>query len=355
MSGTSADGIDGVLIKFSENDSQLIGSHFRAMPRKLRDNILKFHHRGFDELHRLATLDRLLGQEFARCAMELLSQANLNPKQITAIGSHGQTLRHYPAGDVPYTVQIGDPNEMVENTGITVVSDFRRRDIAAGGQGAPLVPPFHRAHLVEPGISTAVINIGGISNLTHVTKNGTISGWDIGPGNTLLDLWTRCHLEKPYDNGGEWASTGELLTDLLSRLLADPYFSLSGPKSTGPEYFDASWLDKCLTGNEKPADVQRTLSTFTSECIASDLRPIAPEVVRVCGGGALNPVIMRDLASLLSPATVTSTDVVGLPPEWVEAYAFAWLAKQTIDGNPGNEPKVTGADGYRVLGGIYPG
>ena len=354
MSGTSADGIDAVLISSDGNQDALLQTHHRPMPVSLREEILAFRESGQDELHRLATLDRHLADEYAAAVEVLLSSASLNSDAITAIGSHGQTLRHHPQGDAPYTWQIGDPNRLAELTGITVVADFRRRDIAAGGQGAPLVPAFHQAQLVRQGVASGIANIGGIANVTLVSAEGQVQGWDTGPGNTLMDSWVAQHQHTPFDQDGAWASTGTVIEPLLRGLMTDPYFSQPPPKSTGPEYFHLGWLDTHLSGDEAPADVQRTLAELTVESLARVLESHSLDVVRVCGGGARNTLVLSRLAARLGTLDVTTTDAVGVDPEWVEAWAFAWLAKQTLAGLPGNVPAVTGALGARVLGGIYP-
>ena len=353
MSGTSADGIDAVLITTEGEQSELIGSHHRPMPARLRNEILAFRQSGPDELHRLATLDVQLAEEYAAAVLALLEAVPLNAAYVAAIGCHGQTLRHHPEGDTPYTLQIGDPSRLAELTGITVVTDFRSRDMAAGGQGAPLVPAFHRARLVSEGNSTAVVNIGGIANISLVTAGGDVTGWDTGPGNTLMDGWIARHQGKPFDHNGKWAASGAVIAPLLSALLQDPYFAMPAPKSTGPEYFHLDWLAAHLNGTEAAADVQRTLAQVTVESLALALTRQPLDVVRVCGGGARNSWLMRRLTDRLGGTAVTTTEAIGVDPEWVEAWAFAWLAEQTLAGLPGNVPAVTGAAGARVLGGIY--
>ena len=354
MSGTSADGIDAVLISTEEDESQLIGSHHRPMPARLRDEILAFRQPGQDELHRLATLDVQLAEEYAAAVRVLLDAAQLSAAAVAAIGCHGQTLRHHPEGATPYTLQIGDPNRLAELAGITVVSDFRRRDMAAGGQGAPLVPAFHKARLVSEGISTAIVNIGGIANISLIAANGEVTGWDTGPGNTLMDSWIAQHRGDPFDQNGEWAASGAVIAPLLSVLLDDPYFAARPPKSTGPEYFHRNWLASHLSGDEAPADVQCTLAALTVESLAQALEHQSLDVIRVCGGGARNTWLIQQLNQRLEGMTLTTTEAIGVDPQWVEAWAFAWLAEQTLAGQSGNVPAVTGAAGTRVLGGIYP-
>ena len=352
MSGTSADGIDAVLVKSDGERGRLVATHHRPMPQDLRAEILAFRQPGDDELHRLATLDAQLADEYAVAVLALLTDTGVSTEAVSAIGQHGQTLRHHPSGDIPYTVQIGDPNRLAERTGITVVADFRRRDMAAGGQGAPLVPAFHAAQLAMPGIATAVVNIGGIANVTLIAADGGVTGWDTGPGNTLLDAWVSRHQGVPFDDGGDWAATGEIIHPLLSGMLEDPYFARPHPKSTGPELFNLDWVTSHLVG-EAAADVQRTLVELTAASIARALVDASPKVVRVCGGGARNGFLMQRLCARLPECEVTTTAAAGVDPAWVEAWAFAWLAEQTLAGQPGNVPSVTGAKGPRVLGGIY--
>ncbi|MBL6821588.1 MAG: anhydro-N-acetylmuramic acid kinase [Luminiphilus sp.] len=354
MSGTSADGIDAVLISTGDGQSTLTRGYHRGMPHALRDEILSFRQPGDNELDRLAVLDRQLADEYATAIKALLNEAGVCASDVTAIGSHGQTLRHQPGGETPYTVQIGDPNRLAELTGVTVVADFRRRDMAAGGEGAPLVPAFHRARLIEAGVPSAVVNIGGIANVTLISAEGTVRGWDTGPGNTLLDGWISQHQGQLYDAEGSWASTGQVLEPLLNALLADPYFSRPNPKSTGPEYFRLDWLERSLTGEEAPENVQRTLLELTVMSICDALSKESVEVVRLCGGGAYNTLLRHRLAERMPSAQVTTTTEIGVDPQWVEAWAFAWLAEQTLASLPGNVPAVTGAAGERVLGGIYP-
>ena len=353
MSGTSADGIDAVLVQSDGERGRLVATHHRPMRKDLRAEILAFREAGDNELHRLATLEAQLADEYAVAVLALLTEAGVSAEAVSAIGQHGQTLRHHPSGEIPYTVQIGDPNRLAERTGITVVADFRRRDMAAGGQGAPLVPAFHACQLAAPGIATAVVNIGGIANVTLIAADGSVSGWDTGPGNTLLDAWVSRHQGVPFDDGGDWAATGEVIHPLLSGMLEDPYFARSHPKSTGPELFNLDWVTSHLAG-EAAADVQRTLVELTAASIAGALVDASPEVVRVCGGGARNGFLMQRLCARLPESEVTTTAAVGVDPAWVEAWAFAWLAERTLAGRPGNVPDVTGARGPRVLGGIYP-
>ncbi len=354
MSGTSADGIDAVLVSYEGRNGTLLRTHHEEMPGALRKEILSLRHPGEDELHRIAVLDQKLALAYVNTVNSLLAQADMSAKEISAIGSHGQTIRHDPEGATPFTWQIGDPNRLAEMTGISVVADFRRRDIAAGGQGAPLVPAFHQSQLAEPGVATAIVNIGGIANITLISADGEVRGWDTGPGNTLMDGWIHRHQNLPFDDGGAWAATGQVLESLLTEALIHPYFTARTPKSTGPETFHLEWLSTLLTGQEKPEDVQRTLLEIVVESIGRALDDVSSSVIRISGGGARNHLLMDRLAARLAPTDITSTDAIGIDPQWVEAWAFAWLAKQTLAGTPGNVPAVTGARGPRVLGAIYP-
>ena len=354
MSGTSADGIDAVLVSYEGERGALMQTHHAAMPEPLREAIIDLRHSGADELHRMAVLDQQLAMTYAHAVNTLLTEADAPPETVTAIGSHGQTIRHDPEGNTPFTLQIGDPNRLAEMTGISVVADFRRRDVAAGGQGAPLVPAFHSAQLAGPGAGTAIVNIGGIANVTLISAKSEVRGWDTGPGNTLMDGWIHRHQGLPFDDGGAWAGTGQVLEPLLMAALAHPYFTAPAPKSTGPETFHLAWLETLLSGQEKPEDVQRTLLELTVESISRALDDESTDAVRICGGGAHNRLLMDRLAARITSADVTTTDALGVDPQWVEAWAFAWLAKQTLAGLPSNVPAATGAEGPRVLGAIYP-
>jgi anhydro-N-acetylmuramic acid kinase len=304
--------------------------------------------------------DVQVGRLFAQAVNELLSQAAVSPSRVTAIGSHGQTIRHRPGGDTPFTLQIGDPSVIATATGIPVVGDFRRKDLALGGQGAPLVPAFHDAVFRKPGADRIIVNIGGIANLTVLSgnPNAPILGFDTGPGNTLLDGWIRRILLKPMDRDGAFAASGRVHAALLAALHSDPYFQQAPPKSTGPEYFSGSWLEQHLgaAGNPVPADVQATLLALTAQSIADSIRElpgISRPMVYVCGGGAHNGALMRALQHNLPGSAVATTDALGMPVDWVEAMAFAWLARQRIHQMPGNCPLVTGASRPAVLGGLW--
>ncbi|MFW5824559.1 MAG: anhydro-N-acetylmuramic acid kinase [Marinobacter sp.] len=359
MSGTSMDGIDAALVDLAGTGrATLIATHTEAIPASVLDTLADLsQNRGTPD--KLGHCDRALGECFARAALNLLSVAR-EPGPVAAIGSHGQTIRHQPEGEHPFTLQVGDPNLIAERTGITTVADFRRRDMAAGGQGAPLVPAFHHWAFASASEDRAVVNIGGIANVTWLPAGGQSadSGFDTGPGNGLMDSWTRRHRGQPFDRDGRWAMTGKLLPELLEQLLREPYFTRPAPKSTGKELFNAGWLDRHLAGNPTldPADVQRTLLDLTAVTIARQLPERRPLGVYVCGGGARNGALMERLSVLLESQDVTvgTTAVLGIDPQWVEATAFAWLARQTLEGLAGNVPAVTGASGPRILGGIYP-
>jgi anhydro-N-acetylmuramic acid kinase len=333
------------------------------MEPSLREKIHGLCHPGPDEIGRLGCLDRELGFAFAKAVRKLLAKAGVAPSSVRAIGSHGQTVRHHPPtrSDTPavaYTLQIGDPNTIAESTGITTVADFRRRDVAAGGEGAPLVPAFHAAVFAHPCKSRAIVNIGGIANATILSPQG-LTGFDTGPGNTLLDLWIcRCRGEA-YDPMGGWSAEGRVDAALLDALLQHDFLALEPPKSTGKEAFNLVWLDNVLAsrGPVDDRDVQATLAEFTAATISGALDACAAEVeeVYVCGGGAANTDLMRRLYRRLTPRSLATTAELGCDPAWVEAMAFAWLAWRTLEGLPGNAPEVTGAAGERILGAVYAG
>ncbi|CAK0742452.1 anhydro-N-acetylmuramic acid kinase [Gammaproteobacteria bacterium] len=358
MSGTSLDGIDAALVTFEGDQPRLLAAHYQPYPAPLREELLTLCRAGEGEPDRLCPMDVDLGQRFATATLELLAQAKVAPEAVRAIGSHGQTIRHRPTGPTPFTLQIGDPNIIAQRTGITTVADFRRRDIAAGGEGAPLVPAFHRA-VFATAPPRVVLNVGGIANITWLpgTVGGGVTGFDTGPGNTLMDAWVRRHFGQDRDEGGKWATQGKVATSLLEALLADPYFSRPPPKSTGREYFDLRWLDSALAAQPPlpPADIQATLCELTAATVARavDDHCLLAEEVLVCGGGVHNATLMTRLAARLAPRLVLSTAAKGIDPDWVEAIAFAWLARRTLQGLSGNLPAVTGARQEVVLGGIY--
>lgn len=364
MSGTSIDGIDAALVAIDATSCELLHTHDHPLSANHRAELAAISLPGDDEIERLGPLDRKLGAEFARAAQELLERAGIAPTAVRAIGSHGQTIRHRPASqghsaDSAYTLQIADPNTIAENTGITTVADFRRRDIAAGGEGAPLAPAFHRAAFAKPGKRRAIVNIGGIANISLLDGATLSAGFDCGPGNTLLDQWAQQHLGERFDAWGDWARGGTVAHDLLDRLLAHPFFSQKGPRSTGKESFNLAWAGTALAGYPALAaqDVQATLLELTVRGIARGLAGSGTPVdeIYLCGGGAHNTFMRERLGELLAPVTVSTTATLGMAPEWVEAATFAWLAHRTLAGLAGNAPAVTGAAGERVLGAVYPG
>lgn len=357
MSGTSLDGVDALLVDLGMARPQILADHHHPYPAGLRAALLELSHASHPELHQLAQLDVLLGGLYAETVRVLLQGAGIPASNIQAIGSHGQTVRHYPHGPHPYTLQLGDPNVIAERTGITTVADFRRRDIAAGGQGAPLVPAFHAALFRHSEGTRVILNLGGMANITVLpAEEGLpVTGFDTGPGNVLLDGWAQRHRGSAYDADGAWAAGGTPLPALLQRLLAEPYFTQAAPKSTGRERFNLPWLETQLEGGEGAQDVQATLLELTALSVAQAVTGHAAgaEEVLVCGGGAHNSALMLRLAHHLAPRAVTSTARYGVEPQAVEAMAFAWLAQQTLRGKPGNLPAVTGACHPVVLGGIY--
>ncbi len=359
MSGTSMDGVDASLVEFHPQGHNHIASHSHPWPQHMQQQLRSLAMPGDDEIERLGLLDVRVAEEFAQCALDLLEKSDTEPHQIIAIGSHGQTIRHRPDAALPFTLQIGDPNHIAELTGITTVADFRRRDMAAGGQGAPLVCAFHEAIFRDKEEGRIILNIGGIANITILPADprDPVSGFDTGPGNTLMDAWTRRHLDQQYDESGSWAAGGNVDQSLLAEMLKDDYLQLTPPKSTGPERFNLEWLDHILDGLPQidPQDVQATLLHFSAITISRAIQEKTPGCTRIiaCGGGTHNRVLMTRLERELGNIFVDTSDRYGLDPDSVEAIAFAWLARQALLGLPGNIPDVTGASGPRVLGGIY--
>jgi anhydro-N-acetylmuramic acid kinase len=360
MSGTSVDGIDAVVVDLATDEPVLLAARTTAWDSALRECILAtLTHPTQVSLESIGQLDAALGEAFADAALAITREAKLVPAEITALGSHGQTLFHAPSASPPFTIQAGDASRIAAKSGITTVADFRRRDVAEGGQGAPLVPAFHQALFSKPGVSRAILNIGGIANLTLLPADARpVSGFDSGPGNVLLDAWVSKHRGQPFDRDGEWAGSGSCCQPLLERLLRQPYFRQPPPKSTGRELFSLSWLEQILTPEFQhlPAsDIQATLVELTAATVAAALRQSASLIdeLFICGGGAHNRHLMRRLAALLPACEIATTEALGLHPDWVEATAFAWLAKQTLDGKPGNLPSVTGARRAAILGAIY--
>ena len=360
MSGTSLDGADGVLVDFSAPKLRVLSNASTAFSDEFRAELLALNSQADNELHRAALAANQLATVYADVVQKLLHQAGVAAADVKAIGAHGQTVRHQPA--LSYTSQLNNPALLAELTGIEVVADFRARDVAAGGQGAPLVPAFHQSVFSQPSQSTLVLNIGGISNLSVLPPTGLaagqVLGFDCGPGNALMDAWVAQHTSQRFDDGGRWAASGQLIPELLASLLDEPYFATPPPKSTGRDLFNMAWLANKLKpfAAQRPVDVQNTLTELTSSaCItaASSYLNNSNELI-ICGGGAFNGHLMQRLQAGLPTLKVASSANYGLPPLQVEAAAFAWLARQTVKRLPGNLPSVTGAAGLRVLGAIYP-
>ena len=357
MSGTSLDGADGVLVDFSGGQLKVLAAATEAFTDSFRAELLALNSPSNNELHRAAIAGKQLATIYAKVVHTLLKAA---PGPAKAIGAHGQTVRHQPQKDAGYTLQLNNPALLAELTDIDVVADFRSRDVAAGGQGAPLVPAFHQSVFGQAGVTVSVLNIGGISNISVLPGQAgdPVLGFDCGPGNALMDAWCQQNTGQPYDAGGAWAASGKLIPALLNSLLDDPYFSEPPPKSTGRDLFSPQWLAAKLMPflDELPADIQNTLTEFTaSPCITAvcSYGKDSKELV-VCGGGAFNLHLMQRLQAGLPQLRVLPSGERGLPPLQVEAAAFAWLARQTLHRLPGNLASVTGAAGPRILGAIYP-
>ncbi|MCY7312531.1 MAG: anhydro-N-acetylmuramic acid kinase [Pseudoxanthomonas sp.] len=357
ISGTSADGIDAALVRFEPHCELLFGRTY-PWDTELRARLIALGQGGeASSLDELGMLDTCLGTAFAHAALQALDDAGLKPEQVQAIGSHGQTVRHRPEAAHAFTWQMGDGHVIAERSGITTVADFRRRDVAAGGHGAPLMPAFHLAMLRAADEARAVLNLGGIGNLTLLPRSGEVRGFDTGPANALLDAWCERHTGQAYDAGGQFAASGRVDAGLLARLLGEPWFALPPPKSTGREQFHLGWLQQHLDGDSRrPQDVQATLLELSAATVAQALCSTQPDTMRmlVCGGGVHNPALMARLQACLPGVTVESTALHGLDPDYVEAMGFAWLARETLAGRPGNLPSVTGASGLRVLGTVHP-
>jgi len=365
MSGTSLDGVDGVLAAFDPHTPmRLLGHSHRGFAPPLAEELLALNTSGADEIHRAALAANALVAVYAAVVRDLLLSASVNAAEVSAIGAHGQTIRHQPGAfdGTGYTVQLNNPALLAEHTGIDVVADFRTRDVAAGGQGAPLVPAFHRAVFARPAQTRVVLNLGGIANVTVLGADGSTNGFDCGPANALMDAWAMRHTGRPFDADGAWASAGRVLPELLHSLQAEPFFHRPAPKSTGRDLFSAAWLEARLAESPSAAaaahqDVQCTLAELTAWCCAEAVGSAAegPQELIVCGGGALNGHLMRRLAARLPSLVVRRSDDAGLPCQQVEAAAFAWLAWRFIGRLPGNLMSATGARGPRVLGALYPG
>ena len=354
MSGTSLDGVDAVLVDLSKSSPQLLASHFLAFDAALRADLMALHTPRDNELHISQLIANQLARLYALTIPPLLQHCGLTPQQIKSIGCHGQTIRHCP--EHGYTLQIGNASLLAELTGISVVSDFRSRDIAAGGQGAPLVPAFHDHVLRHPDIHRVILNIGGISNVTNLSPTLPTSGFDCGPGNLLMDAWCEHHLGTAYDKDGAWAATGNILPKLLTLMLAEPYFALPPPKSSGRDLFNMDWLHSKLNGAERAQDVQATLLELSCISIAQSIEQhcAGAREIYLCGGGAHNQTLQNRLAELLPSSLIDVTDSLGVEGDFLEAIAFAWLAQQTLLGRTSNLPLVTGAAHACVLGAIHP-
>jgi anhydro-N-acetylmuramic acid kinase len=356
ISGTSMDAIDAALVDFDTAPLSIIATSATPFAPELKRRISAL----IDQADRVALdeigqIDVELGRAFAQAALALMQSAQIGADRVAAIGSHGQTLRHRPDLGVPFTWQIGDPNTLAEMTGVSVVADFRRRDVAAGGQGAPLLPVFHDQVFRSNSEDRVIANLGGISNITILTQGSSVTGFDTGPANRLLDAWIARHQGKEFDAAGAWAASGRVDDTLLNELLDEPYLRLAPPKSTGRELFNLPWLENKLgLFARPPRDVQATLQQFTARTLAAAVRQYAPgAALYVCGGGAHNLALRHAIAALIAPNPVASTAALGLDPDYVEAVAFAWFAKRTLQGLTSSAGSVTGAKGARILGGVY--
>jgi anhydro-N-acetylmuramic acid kinase len=356
MSGTSMDGIDAALVEFDTASIKILATRDYPYPAALRQQLLDAIAIPLDqEIDNVAELHRATGECFRDAALALLDAAGVKAAAITAIGSHGQTLRHQPNIETPFSLQIGDPQLIADGTNIRTVADFRSADIAAGGQGAPLAPVFHEWLFSAPGKTRCVVNIGGVANVTLLADKHDTIGFDTGPGNSLMDAWVRKHRDQAFDQDGRWAQQGSIDLELLERFLSEPYFAYAPPKSTGFEQFNLRWIEAHDVSSVEPADVQATLCALSATTIADAITDFAPETddLLVCGGGARNATLMKQLASRLPSITVAPTSVAGLDPDWVEAVAFAWLAMRHQQNLPGNLPSVTGANAAVLLGMLF--
>jgi anhydro-N-acetylmuramic acid kinase len=351
MSGTSLDGVDGALADFADGNISTVASAYIPFPARLREELMLLQASGINEIEREALAANELARHYAACVAALLQDSGRQPGEIRAVAVHGQTIRHRP--ELGFTRQTNNPSLLAELTGIDVIADFRSRDIAAGGQGAPLVPAFHQAIFGQAGRTRVVANIGGIANISILHGDGRVTGFDTGPGNALMDIWIKKHLGKDYDENGAWAATGKVIPALLNEMLAEPYFALPAPKSTGRDLFHAEWLDNKLAAykNSTSEDIQFTLTQLTAISLAN----ACPEtdVIYICGGGAYNKTLLNEISSALK-CKVESTDALGIAPNHVESLAFAWLGYRFTERLAGNLPSVTGASGERILGALYP-
>ena len=351
------DAIDAVLVRFyTDNRLETVESYSTPFPDTVRSTLQKLIKPNWTgSLKEIANLNATLGAIYADTAQSLIEKSGLSKDDIHAIGNHGQTVWHQPDIEPRFSWQLGDANQIAEVTGVTTIADFRNRDIAAGGEGAPLVPAFHQSAFATPDKCRVVVNIGGLSNISVLSPLKQTIGFDTGPGNGLMDAWCLQEQSLPYDQNGEWAASGCCNSALLEKLLQDLYFSRPYPKSTGKEYFNLEWLNTHLNDDITPQDVQATLLELTAVSIQQSIIDAASDVdeVFICGGGAKNIALMNRLNTLMGNVSVDKTDVLGIDADWVEAIAFAWLARQTLKGLPGNLPSATGASGFRVLGAIY--
>lgn len=352
MSGTSVDSIDAALLDFSASKPTLIDTFSKPFDNSIRREILSLFESGNNEIDRLGSLSQRLGALYSQVVKQLLKQVGLPSEQIKAIGCHGQTIRHRPNIQSPFSLQLGDSATLAQSTNIPVISQFRQADIAAGGQGAPLAPAFHHAVFHSQTESRCIINIGGISNITLLPKMGGVAGWDTGPGNGLMDAWIHQHQSKRFDHNGDWARTGELVPELLDKLLTHTYFKKPPPKSTGKEEFTLGWLEQLTLTGLKAKDIQRTLLELTAQSINNDIKSIEfqPSAVYICGGGAFNGFLLERLEKCLVHVPLKTTEALGLHPDWVEAGAFAWLAHQFWHRVPTNTSSMTGAKRNQILG-----
>ncbi|VAW50760.1 Anhydro-N-acetylmuramic acid kinase [hydrothermal vent metagenome] len=355
MSGTSMDGIDAALVDFSTAQPRLISTHAHSWPETIQQALIKARDLPDSALFSLHELDKQIAEIFAAASLKLLANTSYQAQDITAIGNHGQTIRHRPDIEKPFSLQIGDAQILASLTGIDVISDFRTADIKAGGQGAPLVPAFHQAIFSDEKVNRVIVNIGGIANITALPKgkNKTIVGFDCGPGNTLMDAWITQHKQQPYDADGAFAASGKTNAGLLAKLLMDDYFQLAPPKSTGFEYFNLQWLNTFDVNEMNSADMQSTLNNLTATSIirAINQYAVATDEIYICGGGVHNQTLMQRLETM-APCPVITTETLGIHPDWVEAMAFAWLAYQNIHQQTGNLPSVTGAKEAVILGNL---
>lgn len=356
MSGTSLDGMDAVLVNFGEKsqDIKIMGHSFVPYEDKLKMALLRLHSPNTNELEESLVIGNIVSKKANEAIEALLKKTNIASKDIRAIGFHGQTIRHQPQKG--FTLQIGNPALLAELSNINVIADFRSRDVAACGQGAPLVPAFHQEIFSHPTTYRAILNIGGIANVTLLNPKTAVSGFDTGPGNILLDHWSKTHRNQAFDENGAWAKEGKIIETLLGAFFKDAYFEKTAPKSTGRDHFNEAWLNKHLQKSYSTQDIQRTLLELTALSIAKAIDSHAANITEIylCGGGALNSFLVERLKALMPKIKIQPSDLLGIPTQYVEAAAFAWLAKQMLFSKPGNLPEVTGAKGLRILGALYP-